>query len=89
MKKMIQVFEEDKWVTKPSEEVLDRLVDKGSTILRVHYRRNTTEIENDMTYSEIDKVLDWLRGIVNNNEKIRKPIKDKLLTIMDTYRYGV
>lgn len=84
--KMMQVFQDNKWVTKQSDDVLNQLVDKGSTILKKHYRKNTKDIEDDMTEEEINEVLDWLYGIVKDNDKIRKPIKDALLAMMDNYR---
>lgn len=84
--KLIQVYQDNKWVTKQSDDVLNQLVDKGSPLLQKHYRKNTTDIEGDMTEDEINEVLDWLCQIVRENEKIRKPIKETLLAMMDNYR---
>lgn len=87
--KMMQVYQENQWMTKQSNDVLNQLVDKGSTLLRKHYRKNTEHIEADMTEEEITEVLDWLCQIVRENEKIRKPIKDNLVAMMDNYRSQV
>lgn len=87
--KMVEVYQDNKWTTKKSDEVLNQLVDKGSTILQRHYKRNPEDIKADMTEEEINDILDWLYQIVRDNEKIRKSIKDALLAMMDNYRSQV
>ena len=84
--KLIKVYQDDKWIAKPAEHVLDELVNKGQTILRRHYKNNREEVEEEMSKEEIDEVVEWLSQIFENNEKIRKPLKHELVALLDNFR---
>lgn len=84
--KLMQIYSDRRWITKPSEQILDQLVDKGTTILKRHYRNNTEDVEAEMTEEEVQEVLDWLNRILNNNKKIRVKLAQELVAVMHTYR---
>lgn len=84
--KIINVYEDDKWIAKPADSILDELVNKGQTILKKHYRNNKEDVQEDMTEEEIDEVIEWLTQIWENNEKIRKPLKMELIALLENYR---
>lgn len=84
--KLVKVYQDDKWIAKPADHVLDELVNKGQTILRRHYRNNREEVEEEMSKEEIDEVVNWLTQIFEDNEKIRRPLKHELVALLDTYR---
>lgn len=84
--KLIKVYQDEKWNTKPADNVLDELVNKGQTILKKHFRDNRQEVEEEMSTEEIDEVVDWLAQIFEDNEKIRRPLKQELLALLDNYR---
>lgn len=84
--KLVEVHKDNNWVTQSSETVLNDLVDQGSTILRKHYRKNEEDVRNELSEEELEDVLRWLWKVIEDNEKIRKPIKESLLAVLDTYR---
>lgn len=84
--KFVKVYEDDKWVAKPADHILDELVDKGQTILRRHYRNNKEEVEEEMSSEEVEEVVEWLAQIFENNERIRRPLKQELLALLENYR---
>lgn len=87
--KQIQVHQDGGWTTRAADTVLEQLVNKGSTILNTHYKKNRDECEGELSTEELDEVLHWLKEEVENNPKIRKPIKIELLNMLDNYRHGL
>jgi hypothetical protein len=84
--KIINIYQDNKWIAKPADSVLNDLVNKSHTILKKHYKNNTTVVEEDMSPNEIDDVIEWLTQIWNNNEKIRKPLKTEIIAVLQNYR---
>jgi hypothetical protein len=84
--KIINVFQDDKWVSKPADTVLDELVNKGQTILCKHYKDNKEDVCEEMSIEEIDDVILWLTQIWENNERIRRPLKIELVALLENYR---
>jgi hypothetical protein len=84
--KLVKVYQDEKWNTKPADNVLDELVNKGQTILKKHFRDNREEVEEEMSSEEIDEVIEWLAQIFENNEKIRQTLKKELLALLDNFR---
>ncbi len=84
--KLIKVYQDEKWNTKPADNVLDELVNKGQTILKKHFRDNREEVEEEMSSEEINEVIEWLAQIFENYEKIRQTLKRELLALLDNFR---
>lgn len=83
---LVKVHDEGLWKTMNADVVLDEIVNKGHNILKNHYRKNTSLIEDDMSNDEIQEVLDWLQEIWNDNVKVRSILKKEIIALLDTYR---
>lgn len=84
--KTFLVHDSGEWIIKPTNRVLDELVNKGQTILKRHYRSHPQQVQEDMSEDEIDEVIQWLTQIWNENVKIRSAIKNDLMAIFQSYR---
>lgn len=84
--KTVLIHDSGHWITKPTNRVLDELIDKGQTLLKKHYIKNPSDVHDDMSHDEIEDVLSWLQEIWNENIRVRSSIKNDLMAILETYR---
>ena len=84
--KTVKVYDDGKWKYKTADGVLDEMINKGHYILYKHYRKNTEDIEGEMSEEEIAEVLDWLRQIDHKETKIIAPLKSELLNMLRNFQ---
>jgi hypothetical protein len=84
--KTVLIYDSGHWITKPTNRVLDELINKGQTLLKKHYIKNPSDVHDDMSHDEIEDVLSWLQEIWNENIRVRSSIKNDLMAILETYR---
>jgi hypothetical protein len=67
------------WLVASKDEALGDLINNCYSLLRRHGYFNKKEIiaEGDYDIDDYENAMDWLEDVYSN-EKIRKPIKDKL-----------
>jgi uncharacterized CHY-type Zn-finger protein len=85
-RKIINVFENNKWVAKPAGNVLDYLINNGQTILTNHYWNNKEDIHANRKVEEVEDVLKWLDDVREHKGKTRRPLKMELIALLENYR---
>jgi len=84
--KTVKVFLDGKWNYKLADNALDEMINKGHYILSKHYRKNTVDIEEEMSEEEINEVLVWLKQIDHKETKVIAPLKNELLNMLRNYQ---
>jgi hypothetical protein len=65
-----------------ADEALEEMINKGHTILSKHYKKNTGEIEEEMSEEEVQEVLDWLQKIYLKESRLIIPLKKQLMIVL-------
>jgi hypothetical protein len=84
--KTVKIYDDGKWKVRPADRIIDEMVNKGQSILSIHYKNNKDYVAEDMNEDEIDEVVDWLHKIWNDNVKVRKPLKEDIMSILLSYK---
>jgi hypothetical protein len=80
--KTVKVYDDGDWKTMLADEALEEMINKGHTILSKHYKKNTGEIEEEMSEEEVQEVLDWLQKIYLKESRLIIPLKKQLMIVL-------
>lgn len=80
-KEFMETYVDGRWIVSDQEETLDELLLKGYRILNFFSYRNKNKIVEECDdVEEYHAMRDWLEELYNDN-KLRKPLKRKLLIL--------
>lgn len=80
--KTVKVYDEGDWKMMWVDEALEEMINKGHRILSKHYKKNTGEIEEEMSEEEVQEVLDWLHKIDLKEARLIIPLKKQLMMVL-------
>ena len=79
---LMQVIDNGEWVISKKEEVLSHLIMNGWRVLHTYYKKNKSDIQDEMLTDEVDDSVTWLQKIYNEDKELMKELKDDVCLLI-------